>query len=295
MEPRYLLDRIQRLPKHQKLEDLQARVDCLLKENEELKTKVEEGQALRKEMDELRIRIAAIEEEAKIARAEWDKAKTVAQSKIHGYLGFPGDVLNKARLYDHGLKQPTTNLGLKMMRCMVDYGLKLEKTLKELHALLHPTGIQPEPVGTPDAGPSIAPAPTPSPEFVTPPVTQPDPLLQEPIPDINMEDLASLKSWVEAGPENLTTPTTGTGTNIPGNLSTLGTISQEQQRRQEEQTKRRAEDSVSEFGSSEEEEEDEPISLNSDKEEYQGFETPSQSDPGNEPETPPFKIYRPTT
>ena len=48
-------------------------------------------------------RITAVEEEAKIARAERDKAKTVAL-KIHGYLGFPGDVLNKAQLYDHGLK-----------------------------------------------------------------------------------------------------------------------------------------------------------------------------------------------
>ena len=120
------------------------------------------------------------------------------------------------------------------MTCMVDYGLKLEKSLKEQHTLLHPTGAQPEPVSTPGVGPSIAPAPTPSPEFVTPQVTQLDPLLQEPILDINMEDLASLKSWVEAGPENLTTPTTGTGTNIPGTLSTPETVRQEQQRRQEE-------------------------------------------------------------
>ena len=191
VKPRYLLDRIQGLPKHQELEDPQARMDCLLKENGELKTKAEEGQALWKEMDELRNRIAAVEEEAKVARAKRDKAKTVAQ-KIHGYLGFLGDVLNKAPLYDHGLKQPTTDSGVKMMRCTVDYGLKLEKTLKELRALFHPTGAQPDPVGTPGTGPSTAPAPIPSPEFVTPPVTQPDPLLQEPIPDINTEDLASL-------------------------------------------------------------------------------------------------------
>ena len=128
-------------------------------------------------MDELRNRIAAVEEEAKIARAERDKSKEVAQN-IHGYLGFPGDVLNKARLFDHGLKQPATDLGVKMMRCMVDYDLKLEKTLKELCALLHPTGAQLKLVGTPGAGPSTVSAPTPSPEFVTPPVTQLDPLLQ---------------------------------------------------------------------------------------------------------------------
>ena len=119
---------------------------------------MEEGQTLWKEMDELRNRIAAVEEEAKIARAEQDKSKEVAQ-KIHGYLGFLGDVLNKARLYDHGLKQPTTDSGMKMMRCMVDYGLKLEKTLKELRALLHPTGAQPEPVDTSGAGPNYNPGP----------------------------------------------------------------------------------------------------------------------------------------
>ena len=151
--------------------------------------------------------------------------------KIHGYLGYPGDVLNKARLYDHGLKQPTTDSDVKMMQCMVDYGLKLKKTLKELRAFLYLTRAQPELVGIPGAGPSTVPAPTPSPEFVTPPATQPDPLLQEPIPEINTEELASLRSWAEAGLGILTTPTTGTGTNNPVDLSTLGTVSQEHQRR----------------------------------------------------------------
>ena len=271
--------------------DLQARVDCLLKENGELKAKAEEGDVLRKEVGELKNRIAVVEKEVKTTRVEPDKSKEMAQ-KIHGYLGYPGDVLNKARLYDHGLKQPTTNSGVKMMRCMVDYGLKLEKTLKKLCALLYPTRAQPEPIGTPGAGPSTVPAPTPSPEFVTPPTTQPDPLLQEPIPEINTEELASLRSWAEAGPGILTTPTTGTGTNNPVDLSTPRTVSQEHQLREEERTKRRAEDSASESGSSKEEEEESPISLDFDDEEYQGSDTPSDL---GEPETPPFQMNRPTT
>ena len=45
----------------------------------------------------------------------------------------------------------------------------------------------------------------------------------------------------------------------------------------------------------EEEEEEDPISLSSDEEEYQGSESPSQSDLVDEPETPPFKINQPTT
>ena len=171
-----MLDHIKALPKPQDLLDLQAQVDCLLKENGELKEKAEEGDVLRKVVEELKNWIAAMEKEVKTARAEQDKSKEVAQ-KIHSYLGYPGNVLNKARFYDHSLKQPTTDSGVKMMRCVVNYGLKLEKTLKELRALLHPTEAQPEPVGTPGAGPSTSPAPTPSPEFVTSPATQPDPLL----------------------------------------------------------------------------------------------------------------------
>ena len=138
-----------------------------------------------------RIRVA--EKEVKTARAKRDKTKEVAQ-KVQAFLGNPGDVLNKVRLFDHGLKQPTTDSGVKMMRCMINYGLKMEKTLKELRALLQPTGSQSEQVGTPRAGPSTAPAPTTSPNFMTPPVTQLDPLLQEPIPVLNTKELANLQN-----------------------------------------------------------------------------------------------------
>ena len=175
-EPGDILDHIKALPKPQDLSDLQAQVDCLLRENKELKAKAKEGDLLWKEVGELKNRIAVVEKEVKTARAERDKSKEVAK-KLHGFLGYPSDVFNKARLYDHGLKQPTTDSGIKMMWCMVNYGLKMEKTLKELRALLHPTGAQSELVGTPGAGPSTTPAPIPSPEFVTLPATQPDPLM----------------------------------------------------------------------------------------------------------------------
>ena len=286
-----MLDRIKARPTPQDVSDLQARMDCLLKENGELRAKADEGDALRKENGELKDRIRAMEKEVKTARAERDKSKEVTQ-KVCGFLGNPGDVFNKARLYDHGLKQPSTDSGVKMMRCMVDYGLKMEKTLKELRTLLHSTGAQPEPVGTPGAGPSTTPAPTSSPEFVTPMTTQPDPLLQEPIPELNTEELYSLRNWAEAGPGALTTPTTRTSTYNPVNLSTPGTVSQEDQCRQEERTKRKADESDSESESSEEEEEEPSVSLDSDDEEYQGSETPS--DPG-QPETPPYQVNRPTT
>ena len=114
----------------------------LLRENGELRAKAEEGDALRKEVEELKNRIKAAEKEVKTAKAERDKSKEVAQ-KVHGFLGNPGDILNKAWLFNHGLQQPTTDSGVKMMQSMVDYGLKMEKTLRELCALLQPTGAQP--------------------------------------------------------------------------------------------------------------------------------------------------------
>ena len=94
-------------------------------------------------MEELKDRIAAIMEEVKTAKAEWDKTKEVAW-KIHSFLGFPGDDLNKARLYDQGLRQLETGSGAKMMQCMVDYSRKMVKKLKELRALLQSTGSQPD-------------------------------------------------------------------------------------------------------------------------------------------------------
>ena len=78
-EPDDMLDRIKALPKPQDLSGLQARMDCLLRENKELRAKAEEGDALRKEIGELKNRIKAVKKEVKTARAERDKSKEVAQ------------------------------------------------------------------------------------------------------------------------------------------------------------------------------------------------------------------------
>ena len=278
-------------------------MDCLLKENVELRAradesdalraeiaglraKADEGEALRSENKELKDRLTEVEKEAKVARTERDRSKEVAQ-RVSKFLGSSGDVLNKARLFDHGLKQPATDSGVKIMRCMIDYSQKMEKTLKELRSILKPAEGQPEQMGMPGAGPSTTPAQTAS--FVTPPVTRPDPLLQEPIPVLNTDEMANLRDWAAGGPEALTTPT-GTGLN-PATLSTPRSISQEVQRREEERTKRRADEEESESNSSEEEGES-PITLSSDEEEYEGSDTPS--DPGKL-ETPSYQVNRPVT
>ena len=274
LEPADVMDQIKALSKLEDLTDLQARMDCLLKENVELRAKADKGDALRTENKELKDRMKEAEKVAKAARTERDKSKEIAQ-KVSKFLGSPGDVLNKARLFDHSLKQPATDSSVKMMRCMIDYSQKMEKTLTELRTLLQPTGGRSEQAETPETGPSTTPVPTTS--FVTPPATRPDPLLQEPILVLNTDEMTNLQNWAEGGPEALATLTTGTGLN-PVNLSTPGSASQEQQRREEERTKRRADKEESNSSSSEEEEEL-PISLDSDEEEYGDSNT--SSDPAD--------------
>ena len=287
-EPADVMDRIKALPKPEDLTNLQARMDCLLKENVELRAKADEGDTLRTENKELKDRVKEAEKEVKAARTEQDRSKEIAQ-QVSKFLGSPGDVLNKARLFDHGLKQPATDSRVKMMRCMIDYSQKMEKTLKEVRTILQPTGSQPEQAGTPGVGPSTTPAPTAS--SMTPPATRPDLLLQEPIPVLNTDEMVNLQNWAEGGPEVLATPTTGTGLN-PVNLSTPGLASQEHQCWEEARTKRRADKEESNSSSSKEEEEESPISLDSDEEECGDSNTPSN--PGRS-KTPPYQVNRPVT
>ena len=220
-EPADIMDRIKALPKPEDLTDLQAWMDCLLRENMELRAKADEGDALRTENKELKDWVKEAEKVIKIARTERDRSKEIAQ-QVSKFLGSPSDVLNKVQLFDHGLKQPATDFGVKMMRCMIDYSQKMEKTLKELRTLIQLTRGQPEQVGTLGVGPSTTSAPTAS--FVIPPPTRPDPMLQEPIPVLNTGKMANLWDWAEGGPEALVTLTTGTGVN-PVNLSTPGLAS----------------------------------------------------------------------
>ena len=284
-EPVDVMDRIKALPKPEDLTDLHAWMDCLLKENKELRAKADEGDALRTENKELKDRVKEAEKAVKTARTERDRSKEIAQ-QVSKFLGSPGDVLNKARLFDHGLKQPATDSSIKMMGCMIDYSQKMEKMLKELRTLLQPTEGQSEQAGTPGAGPNTIPAPTAS--FVTPPANRPNPLLQEPIPVLSTNEMANLRNWAEGGPEALATPTIGTDLN-PVNLSTPESASQEHQGREEAWTKRRADEEESSSSSSEEEEES-PIFLDSDEEECGDFDTPSDL---GRPETPPYQVNRP--
>ena len=89
-------------PKAREMEDLRARIDGLLKENAELKTQVADQDVKVKE--EKALSAAAFEKKV-WAQVEREKAVTRAK-KFHTFMGFAGDVLTKARLYDEYMKKP---------------------------------------------------------------------------------------------------------------------------------------------------------------------------------------------
>ena len=151
--------------------------------------------------------------------------------KFHTFMRYPSDVVNKARLYDEYASQLGTSSGAKVIRCIVDYSTKIEKLLREMRIFLQPVGAQLEPAPATQQLTS-APAPVPtiviSPDMVIPPAERPDPILQEVIPEINMEDIVSLEQWAVGGLLNMATPTSGSrGTTIPGSLSTPESVGQE--------------------------------------------------------------------
>ena len=79
VEPADVMDRIKALPKPEDLTDLQARMNCLLKENMELRAKADEGNALRTENKALKVRVKEAEKAIETTRTERDRFKEIAQ------------------------------------------------------------------------------------------------------------------------------------------------------------------------------------------------------------------------
>ena len=84
------------------MEDLRVRIAGLLKENGELKTQVADQDAKVKEAEAL---TTGVVEEKTRAEAEREKAVTIS-GKFFDFVGFAGDVVTKARLYDQCMKKP---------------------------------------------------------------------------------------------------------------------------------------------------------------------------------------------
>ena len=117
---------------------MQAKVDCLIKENSELKSQVSTQKA---QLHGMRALKAAAVEELVRARENQNKAEAISR-KFHEFVGHPGDVVNKAQLYDKGSSQQGTPMGAKIVWFLVEYNAKMEKLLREMRTLFQPTGQQ---------------------------------------------------------------------------------------------------------------------------------------------------------
>ena len=132
VEPIEIMHHIQALPKAREMEDLIAQIAGLFKENVELKTPVADQDTKVKETEAL---TAATVEEKVWAEADREKAITMAK-KFHAFVGFAGDVVTKARLYDQCMKKSKVVHAWKILRMLVDFSGKVEKLLGELRILL---------------------------------------------------------------------------------------------------------------------------------------------------------------
>ena len=116
-------------------------MDCLIKDNGELKGQVAAREAQLKEVEDLKGKMTAMEVELAVAREEWDEATTISRT-FEDFIGNSSDVVNKPRLYDEGMSQPRAPIGPKIVRFLVDYNTRMEMLLKGMRALLQPAKMQ---------------------------------------------------------------------------------------------------------------------------------------------------------
>ena len=205
--------------------------------------------------------VTAVEERQIRAEAESTKWHGVSR-KFFDSLGFTGDVVTKARIFDDYMKKLEAVSAPKVLRMLVDFSGWVENLLKKIRLIFrygdqgHEAGpsehcpeLVPEPArpessslptsilgAPPTGGPSAS---TPRPEATssqlepasTPVI--PDPTRQEPIPNsLNTDDIPSLHQWGTEGLKESVTPTTvSQGPTDPVIRITPGSVTQSQQRR----------------------------------------------------------------
>ena len=86
-------------------------------------------------VEEPEARATAAVEERIWAEAEREKWHGVSR-KFFDFVGFAGDVVTKARLYDQCMKKPEAVSTPKVLRMLVDFNGRVENLLKELRLLL---------------------------------------------------------------------------------------------------------------------------------------------------------------
>ena len=136
VRPNGIIPTIRSLPKAQETEELRARIARLLKENVDLQTRVVDRD---RKIEEAEARAAAAVEERIWAEAERKKWHGVSR-KLFDFVGFVGDVVTKARLYDQCMKKPEAVSAPKVLCMLVDFNGRVENILKELWLLLQHDG-----------------------------------------------------------------------------------------------------------------------------------------------------------
>ena len=252
--PDGIIPTIRSLPKAEEMDGLRVWIAGLISENDRLQTQMADRNCRVVEAEAC----AAVAEERRI-RVEEESTKWHGVSrKFFDYLGFPGDVITKARVFNDCMKKPEAVSALKVLRMLVDFNGRVENLLKDIRLVFQygdrghkagpsehrPEPSRPEPSSPPtsilDAPPTGAPsvstlrpeATTSQPEPASKPVI-PDPTRQEPIPDsLNTDDIPSLHQWGTEGLRESVTPATGIrGLTDPVIQITPGSVTHSQQRR----------------------------------------------------------------
>ena len=167
VRPNGIIPKIRSLSKTQEVEELRARITGLLKDNAGLQEQVADRD---RKFEEAEAQVAAAVEERIRTEAEREKWHRVSR-KFFDFVGFAGDVVTKARLYDQCMKKLEAVSAPKVLRMLVDFNGRVENLLKELRLLLQ------HDVRGQEAGPSEhRPEPGPEamrPEPVSPPASTP--------------------------------------------------------------------------------------------------------------------------
>ena len=244
------------------MDGLRIRIAGLISENDRLQTQVADWNRKVEEAEgratAVEVRAAAAKEGRIWAEAESTKWHGVSR-KFFDSLGFPGDVVTKARAFDECMKKPEVVLAPKVLRMLVDFSGRVENLLKEIQLVFQhgsrgyeacpseqrpesvPEPARPEPSlppastsrAPPTGGPSTStprPDATPSqPEPTSTPVI-PNPTRQEPIPDLlNTDDIPSLHQWGTEGlQESVTLATESRGSTDLIIRITLSSVTQQQ-------------------------------------------------------------------
>ena len=168
VRPNGIIPTIQSLSKAWEMEELRARIAGLLKDNADLQAQVADRN---RRLEEAEARAAAAEEGRILAKAESTKWHGVSR-KFFDSVGFAGDVVTKARLFDQCMKKPEAVSAPKVLRMLVDFSGRVENLLKEFRLVFQHIERGQE------AGPSerrLEPGPESArPEPMSPPTSTPD-------------------------------------------------------------------------------------------------------------------------